>query len=203
MVKRYYVTRGGRDLTITQDYNQALLIAKNNPSRVHEFNNYHIALKLLHRMVESAIQHSEKPTGDFIHLDVSVNNSTGEAEFRVMQGDKYLVSASKIEHCTPNLAEFLAITEAYKYANHFNLEQKIYCDNMAAIKWFKKEAEVFVPPTLKVANPKLQPLVDKAVEFINSLPEGYEEKVIFWDKSMWGEIPSDYQRKKRDYYGKN
>jgi len=195
-MKKYFVARGGRDLTITQDYNQALLIAQNIPSRVHEFSNYHIALKLLQKMVDSAINHSEKPTGDFIHLDVSVNNQTAEAEFRVMQGDKYLVSASKIQFCTPNLAEFLALTEAYKYAQHFNLEQDIYCDNMMAIKWFKKKAPVTIPPTLKVANPKLEELVDKAVEFINTLPDGYDEKVLYWDKSMWGEIPSDYQRKR-------
>ena len=61
MAKKFYVTRGGRDICITQDYNQALLFSKNKEDRVQEFSNYHVALKLLHRMVESALQHSEKP----------------------------------------------------------------------------------------------------------------------------------------------
>jgi hypothetical protein len=196
MAKKFYVTRGGRDICITQDYTQALLISKNNSDRVQEFGNYHVALKLLHRMVESALQHSTKPKGDFIHLDVSVNNTNGLAEFRVMQGDRYLISANSIGFCTPNIAEFLAIVEAYKYASHFSLEQPIYCDNIAAVKAFKGEIAMPVPPTLGAANPKVVELVSKAIEYIKDLPQGYEDKVEYWDKSLWGEIPSDYGRKK-------
>jgi hypothetical protein len=55
---------------------------------------------------------------------------------------------------------------------------------------------MIVPPTLQAANPKVSDLVDKAIEYIQSLPQGYDEKVEYWDKSMWGEIPSDYGRKK-------
>ncbi len=94
MAKRFYVSRGGRDMCITSDSTQALLVAKNKPERVHEFSNYNGALKLFKRMVDSAIEHSEKPKGDFIHLDVSVNLQNGLAEFRVMQNDRYLISAN-------------------------------------------------------------------------------------------------------------
>lgn len=196
MAKKFYVTRGGRDICITQDYNQALLLSKNKEDRVQEFSNYHVALKLLHRMVESALQHSEKPIGDFIHLDVSVNNTSGMAEFRVMQNGEYLINANSLGFCTPNIAEFLAIVEAHKYASHFQLDKTIYCDNIAAVKSFKGEISMIVPPTLQAANPKVNDLVDKAIEYIQSLPQGYDEKVEYWDKSMWGEIPSDYGRKK-------
>lgn len=198
MAKKFYVTRGGRDICITQDYTQAMLISKNNPDRIQEFGNYHVGLKLLQRMVDSALQHSTKPKGDFIHLDVSVNNTNGQAEFRVMQGDRYLVSANSIGFCTPNIAEFLAIVEAHKYASHFKLDNTIYCDNIAAVKSFKMEIPMSVPPTLGAANPKVVELVDKANEYLKSLPQGYDEQVEFWDKSMWGEIPSDYGRKKVD-----
>lgn len=197
MAKKFYVTRGGRDICITQDYNQALLLSKNNPTRVQEFGNYHVALKLLHRMVESALEHSEKPKGDFIHLDVSVNNQNGMAEFRVMQGERYLVSANSLGFCSPNIAEFLAIVEAYKYAIHFSIDTPIYCDNIAAVKAFRGEIPMIVPPTLAAANPKINDLVEKAIEYLRGLPEGYESKVEFWDKSMWGEIPSDYGRKRK------
>ena len=196
MAKKFYVTRGGRDICITQDYNQALLFSKNKEDRVQEFSNYHVALKLLHRMVESALQHSEKPIGDFIHLDVSVNNTSGMAEFRVMQNGEYLINANSLGFCTPNIAEFLAIVEAHKYASHFQLDKTIYCDNIAAVKAFKQEIPISVPPTLQAANPKVSDLVDKAIEYIQGLPQGYDEKVEYWDKSMWGEIPSDYGRKK-------
>ena len=196
MAKKFYVTRGGRDICITQDYNQALLFSKNKEDRVQEFSNYHVALKLLHRMVESALQHSEKPIGDFIHLDVSVNNTSGMAEFRVMQNGEYLINANSLGFCTPNIAEFLAIVEAHKYASHFQLDKTIYCDNIAAVKAFKQEIPISVPPTLQAANPKVSDLVDKAMEYLQGLPEGYDSKVEYWDKSMWGEIPSDYGRKK-------
>jgi hypothetical protein len=46
------------------------------------------------------------------------------------------------------------------------------------------------------ANPKIGVLVDKAIEYFQSCPEGYDKNVHLWDKSMWGEIPSDYNRKK-------
>jgi len=141
-------------MCITSDSNQALLIAKNKPERVHEFSNYNGALKLFKRLVDSAIEHSEKPKGDFIHLDVSVNLQNGLAEFRVMQNDRYLISANSLGFCSPNIAEFLAIVEAYKYAQTFQLTQKIYCDNIAAVKAFKREFMMLVPPTLKAANPK-------------------------------------------------
>lgn len=195
MAKKFYVTRGGRDICITQDYNQALLFSKNKKDRVQEFSNYHVALKLLHRMVESALQHSEKPKGDYIHLDVSVNNTSGMAEFRVMQNNEYLINANSLGFCTPNIAEFLAIIEAHKYASHFSIDKTIYCDNIAAVKAFKKEITISVPPTLQAANPKVNDLVEKAFEYLNGLEEGYDSKVEFWDKSMWGEIPSDYKNK--------
>ena len=194
--KKIYVARGGRDMCITSDYNQALLIAKNKPERVHEFGNYNGALELFKRFVDSAIQHSEKPKGDFIHLDVSVSLQNGFAEFRVMQNDKYLIGVNSLGYCTPNIAEFLAIVEAYKYAQTFQLTQKIYCDNIAAVKAFKREFVMQVPPTLNAANPKINDLMEKANDYINMLPEGYGEQVMFWDKSLWGEIPSDYKKKR-------
>lgn len=55
---------------------------------------------------------------------------------------------------------------------------------------------MIVPPTLQAVNPKVSELVDKAMEYLKGLPIGYDSKVEFWDKSMWGEIPSDYGRKK-------
>ena len=197
MAKRFYVSRGGRDMCITSDPNQALLIAKNKPERVHEFGNYNGALKLFKRIVDSAIEHSEKPKGDFIHLDVSVNPVNGFAEFRVMQQERYLISANSLGFCTPNIAEFIAIVEAHKYASTFKLTQPIYCDNIAAVKAFKKEFTITVPPTLNAANPKISELLEKANEYINTLPDGYEEQVGYWDKSLWGEIPSDYKKKTR------
>ncbi len=198
MVKKYYVTRGGRDMCITQDYNQAMLFAKNKPERIQEFNNYHIALRLLGRMVESALEHSLKPTGDYIHLDVSVSRETGMAEFRIMQGERYIMTARNIEHCSSNIAEFLALVEAHKYCTHYDIKEKIYCDNATAIRWFKRELELILNPTAVAANPKIKDLVSKAMEYVNSQKEGYYDNVTLWDKSMWGEIPSDYKKKKEN-----
>lgn len=190
------MVRGGRDICITTDYNQALLISKNKSDRINEFGQYGVALRLLQRIVNSALEHSEKPKGDFIHLDVSVNNSTGLAEFRVMQGSRYLVSANTLGFCTSNIAEFLAIVEAVKYCNHYQLGQPIYCDNIAAIRTFKGEITMQVPPALGAANPKIVDLLDKAMEYLRTLPEGYEQQIVYWDKSLWGEIPSDYKKKR-------
>ena len=198
-LKRFYVARGGRNMCVTTDYNQALLFSKNKPERVHEFANYNGALKLFKRIVDSAIEHSEKPTGDFIHLDVSVSLTNGMSEFRVMQGNRYLVSANSLGYCTPNIAEYIAIVEAYKYCINFGLEQPIYCDNIAAVKAFKREFVMNVPPTLNAANPKITEMLERANDYVNMLPEGYEEKVLYWDKSMWGEIPSDYKKKHTEH----
>jgi hypothetical protein len=196
-MKKYYVTRGGRNMCITDDYNTALLISKNQPNRVKEFQNYHLALKLLYKIVDGGIQHSTKPTGNFIHLDVSVNKSNGNAEFRVMRGSEILLTANTLQYCTPNIAEFLALVEAHKYANHYALDDEaIYCDNIMAIRWFKAVIEVQIPPTVQAANPHLVELVEKAKEYLRNLPEDYDLNVHHWDKSMWGEIPSDYNRKK-------
>lgn len=183
-------------MCITDDYNTALLISKNQPNRVKEFHNYHLALKMLERIVQGGIEHSIKPKGSFIHLDVSVNRANGNAEFRVMRGEEILLTANTIQYCTPNIAEFLALVEAHKYAVHYKIFEAIFCDNVMAIKWFKKQIPIKIPPTVKVANPHLVELVDKAWEYIQSLKEGYDVDVHHWDKSMWGEIPSDYNRKK-------
>lgn len=195
-MKKYFVTRGGRNMCITDDYNTALLMSKNKPERVKEFVNYHLALKLLQKIVDGGIQHSVKPQGSFIHLDVSVNKMNGHAEFRVMQEGKYLISANSIEFCTPHLAEFIALVEAHKYATHYQIDEPIYCDNIMAIKWFRGEVPVRIPPTVLAANPKIGVLVDKGIEYLQSCPDGYYKNVHLWDKSMWGEIPSDYNRKK-------
>jgi hypothetical protein len=195
MQKKYYVARGGRNIVITSDQSQAILTAGNKPERVFEFSTYSNALLHLKKYVQDAIQHSAKPEGQFIHLDCSINNATGDAEFRVMQSGRYLVSSNLIPHATPNLAEFLALVEAHKYASHYTLTDKIYCDNLTAIKWFKREYEVLIPPAIRLANPKLPGIIEKAVEYVHSQPEGYDQNVEFWDSSLWGQIPSDYKRK--------
>lgn len=194
-MKKYYVSRGGRNMVLTQDLNQALLTAENKPERVHEFTNYYLAVSKLSKYAADAVEHSTRPQGDFIHLDVSINNQNGDAEFRVMQSGRYLVSSNKIHHCTPNLAEFLALVEAHKYAVHYGIDQQIYCDNIVAIKWFRKEFEVTIPPAVRIANPLLPQLIDKAVEYVKAQPESENNRVQFWDSSLYGQIPSDYGRK--------
>lgn len=196
MRKNYYVVRGGRNIGLFTDYNQAVIVSLGKTDRIKEFSNYHIALHFLNKITQDAIKYSQKPNGDFIHSDVSVNNVTGFAEFRVMRAGKILVQSKSIEFCTSHIAEFLALVEAYKYAKHYKIEDNIYCDNFTAIRWFKKEIPLIVPPSLNAANPKLKKNIDSSLEYVNTLQEGYSEKVIFWDASMWGDIPSDYGRKK-------
>jgi hypothetical protein len=182
-------------MVLTQDLNQALLTAENKVERVHEFTNYYLAVSKLSKYAADAVEHSTRPQGEFIHLDVSINNQNGDAEFRVMQSGRYLVSSNKIHHCTPNLAEFLALVEAHKYAVHYGIDQQIYCDNIVAIKWFRKEFEVTIPPAVRIANPLLPQLIDKAVEYVKAQPESENNRVQFWDSSLYGQIPSDYGRK--------
>lgn len=39
--------------------------------------------------------------------------------------------------------------------------------------------------------------IEKACAYVKELEENELKCVEFWDKSMWGEIPSDYGRKKK------
>lgn len=190
------MVRGGRSICLTEDRTVALLIAENKEERIRVYSNYRTALGWLSKLTTAAVEHSEPPKGDFIHLDVSVHKETGSAEFRVMIADKVIVTGKYLRYCNSNLAEYLALVEAHKYANHYRLKYDIYCDNTQAINWFSRVTPLSVPPTVLAANPYIGKCVTAAGQYIDSLPPGYANNVKFWDSSMWGEIPSDYGRKK-------
>lgn len=197
MPKTYYVVRGGRNIGIFTNRQTALLIAENKPERLQEYNNYHLALRQLQKMTENAIFYSLKPNGNYIHLDVSVNRATGFGEFRVMQGKKTVLETKNIEFCTPNLIEYLALVEAFKYVKYHKISEKIYCDNLTAINSFRNKWTVSIPPSIRASNIKLTQQIEKACAYVKELEENELKCVEFWDKSMWGEIPSDYGRKKK------
>ena len=199
MAKTYFVVRGGREMVCTTDQKVAFIIANGVGEKIHTFSNYHLALKMLQKMVDSGLHYSKKPdiNDNYIHLDCSVNNKTGTAEFRVMQGEKILIAGTSLEHCTPNLAEFIALVEAHKYREHFKIDKEIYCDNRTSLDWFRGDSEIQIPPTVVAANPKLVHILTDAIAYSKSATR--KTDVLLWDKSMYGEIPSDFGRKKVIY----
>lgn len=133
---------------------------------------------------------------DSIAVDAACSGNPGKMEYRGV----YLRTGKEIFHYGPvwgtnNIGEFLAIVHGLALLKQKGLHtMPIYSDSVNAQLWVKRKK---CKTTLE-RNEKSEPLyqlIERAETWLRN--NTYQNPVIKWPTEEWGEIPADFNRKKK------
>lgn len=131
---------------------------------------------------------------DSISVDVGTKGNPGEVEYKGVdtKTGTIVFSHAPIRKGTNNLGEFLAIVHALAFLKKAGSTKTVYSDSVNAIQWVRKRQ---VASTLErdESTEEIWNLVDRAERWLAA--NRYENKVLKWETSKWGEIKADYGRK--------
>jgi ribonuclease HI len=130
---------------------------------------------------------------DSISVDAACSGNPGLMEYRgVDTKTKSVFFHKKFSLGTNNIGEFLAIVHALAMFKKTNNNKPIYTDSKIAMGWVKRKKA----KTKLVRNAKTQilhELIQRAEYWLNN--NTYENPILKWDTTHWGEIPADFGRK--------
>lgn len=137
------------------------------------------------------MKNKEKYIEDSINCDASFLWKKKIMEWQVkdtLTGE--LLSNTKMEGGTSNMAEFFAIVDAMNYLEVNNSNVPIYSDSKVAIGWVNKRR-------CGTWSDELTEEHNQLIKDYEDLLEQYDDKyiVLKWKTHLWGEIPSDFDRK--------
>jgi len=135
-----------------------------------------------------------KPIQDSLSVDAACAGNPGVMEYQGVDTKcrARLFHLGPFPEGTVNIGEFLALVHGLGYLKQRNSNIPVYTDSITAISWVKKKKiNTKLKKTKK--NEKLFDLVDRALIWLNN--NKYENKIIKWETSAWGEIPADFNRK--------
>lgn len=130
---------------------------------------------------------------DALAVDAACSGNPGQMEYRGV----YLATKQEIFHFGPsygtnNIGEFLAIVHALALLKQKGSRMPIYSDSRNAILWVKQRCcKTKLPRTAKTE--ELFQLIDRAEKWLRN--NSYQNPIVKWDTSQWGEIPADFGRK--------
>lgn len=97
-----------------------------------------------------------------------------------------------IPNGTNNIGEFLAIVHALALLKQKNSHLPIYSDSQIAIGWVKKK-KLNTSVARDESTKELWNLIDRAMNWLRK--NDYDNELLKWDTSQWGEIKADFGRK--------
>lgn len=126
-------------------------------------------------------------------VDAACSGNPGQMEYQGV----YIGSRTQIFHFGPmfgtnNIGEFLAIVHALALLHQKNNSMPIYSDSHNALLWVKqKKCKTKLERNSKTE--ELFMLIERAEKWLHT--HTYDNKLIKWNTSEWGEIPADFGRK--------
>ncbi|WP_150265944.1 ribonuclease H [Paenibacillus tepidiphilus] len=131
---------------------------------------------------------------DSVSVDVGTHGNPGPVEYKGVdtRTGEVIFSCGPISKGTNNLGEFLAIVHALALLKKQGSSRTVYSDSANALKWVKQKKVATTLPRDHTTE-EIWLMVDRAVGWLQS--NQYENKVLKWQTSVWGEIKADYGRK--------
>ena len=135
-----------------------------------------------------------RPVRESICVDAACSGNPGILEYRGV----YLPSGEEIFHRGPfpegttNIGEFLAIVTGLAWLQQRKLILPLYSDSRNGLIWVKQKRI----NTKLIRSPKNEELflvIEKALTWLHNY--SYDNPVLKWETSVWGEIPADFGRK--------
>lgn len=131
---------------------------------------------------------------DSISVDGACNTVTGDMEYRgvyTKTGEEWF-RRGPFPDATNNIGEFLAIVHALALLKKTNNKMPVYSDSHTALVWIKnKRAKTKLVKTDR--NDEIFDLIRRAEHWLEK--NTFENPLIKWVTSAWGEIPADFGRK--------
>lgn len=132
---------------------------------------------------------------DSIAVDGACSGNPGLMEYRgvdVMTGAE-IFRQGPFRDATNNIGEFLALVHALAFFhNTANDHTVIYSDSRTAIAWVRdRKCKSKLERTGQ--NEKVFELIGRAEAWLNT--HTWQNRIIKWETSKWGEIPADFGRK--------
>lgn len=135
-----------------------------------------------------------QPVKQCICVDAACSGNPGILEYRGV----YLPSGMEIFHRGPfpegtvNIGEFLAIVTGLAWLQQQNLSIPLYSDSRNGLLWVRqKRTNTRLIRSSK--NDDLFRVMEKALEWLHN--NSYNNPILKWETSAWGEIPADFGRK--------
>ncbi|WP_276355162.1 ribonuclease H [Cohnella caldifontis] len=131
---------------------------------------------------------------DSISVDVGTRGNPGPIEYKGVdtRTGEVLFAYGPISKGTNNLGEFLAIVHALAYLKKQGSSKTVYSDSRTALKWVR-EKQVATNLARDETTQEVWTLVDRALEWLRA--NRYDNKLLKWETTEWGEIKADYGRK--------
>lgn len=133
---------------------------------------------------------------DSIAVDAACSGNPGKMEYRGV----YLRTGKEIFHYGPvwgtnNIGEFLAIVHGLALLKQKGLDtMPIYSDSVNAQLWVKrKKCKTTLERNEK--SEALYQLIERAEKWLRE--NSYRNPIIKWPTEEWGEIPADFNRKRK------
>lgn len=130
-----------------------------------------------------------------ISVDAACSGNPGKLEYQgvVTLSKDPIFHQGPFEDGTNNIGEFLAIVHALALLKKNNKHDiVIYSDSTIAIGWVKnKKAKTKLQQNNK--NAILFELIKRAEEWLKN--NTYENPILKWETTLWGENPADFGRK--------
>ncbi|MCK9618792.1 MAG: ribonuclease H family protein [Lentimicrobiaceae bacterium] len=135
-----------------------------------------------------------KPIIPSLSVDAACAGNPGVMEYRGVdtQTGKELFRQGPFKEGTVNIGEFLAIVHGLAYLKQINSNIPVYSDSKTAIKWIynKKNNSKLIESSL---NFEIFDLMGRAEKWLRE--NFYNNRLLKWETSIWGEIPADFGRK--------
>ncbi len=139
------------------------------------------------------IKSNIKPILESISTDAACSGNPGEMEYQGV----YTKTKKRLFHYyhpygTNNIGEFLGIVHGLSYLKRHNLNIPLYTDSVNAMKWVRdKKCKTKLERT--ELNQDLFNYIERAENWLRE--NTYTTQILKWDKTIWGEIPADFDRK--------
>ena len=127
-------------------------------------------------------------------VDAACSGNPGPMEYQAID----LQTGARVFHYGPvhgtnNIGEFLAIVHALALAWQKGLYNKtIYSDSYNAILWVKKR-QCKTKLERNAQTEQLFQIIERAQHWL--LTHNFQNPIIKWETSKWGEVPADFGRK--------
>ncbi len=135
-----------------------------------------------------------KPIMVSISVDAACSGNPGIMEYQGVETStkKRLFHGGPFPEGTNNIGEFLAIVHGLSYLKRNNLNIPLYTDSKTAIAWVRnKKANTKIKPT--AGNAALLELIARAEYWLKI--NSWNNPILKWETTVWGEIPADFGRK--------
>lgn len=134
------------------------------------------------------------PEKESLAVDAACSGNPGVMEYQgvMVNSGKQIFYQGPFQQATVNIGEFLALVHGLAYMKQKGFKMPIYSDSITAISWVKKKkANTKLPEVQK--NQELFDLIRRAENWLQK--NSWNNKILKWETSVWGEIPADFGRK--------